>query len=375
MKKLAVFALTATVLAPPAHSRMQEAPTSTPTDQTIPARSCAPYAGMHFICEQKNAEDLEYLPGTKWVIATGMNNKYLPGNGFGIIDAVTARWHPGYPRDGAARTSFDRASYGACAGPPDPKRFGPHGLSIRRETDGSFTLYATNHGERETVEVLRIVIGKALPEMTWIGCVSLPGPAIWNAVAARPKGGFYVTRMFGNSADRWTRYIMGAKDGAVFEWQAQSGLKDIPTTHFAGNNGIAVSGDGHWLFVNSRLSAEVVKLDLTVSPPREVGRIKLNFLPDNVKWTGDGTITVTGHHAGEDRMSEINATPAPSGPIAWSVARVDPATMTIMKRMDVWGNRYFGGGTTGLQVGDEIWAGSFRADRIARVPVNWRPPE
>ena len=37
------------------------------------AQSCGPASGLDFVCGPKNAEDLVRVPGTPWIIASGMS--------------------------------------------------------------------------------------------------------------------------------------------------------------------------------------------------------------------------------------------------------------------------------------------------------------
>ncbi|MGD8339895.1 MAG: hypothetical protein PVH89_03885 [Gammaproteobacteria bacterium] len=53
----------------------------------------------------------------------------------------------------------------------------------------------------------------------------------------------------------------------------------------------------------------------------------------------------------------------------WQVIMIDPESLeveSIYSQDDMPG---FGGGTVALEVGDELWVGSFRGDRIAIVPA------
>jgi hypothetical protein len=49
-----------------------------------------------------------------------------------------------------------------------------------------------------------------------------------------------------------------------------------------------------------------------------------------------------------------------------NVASLDPKTMRLQEIIRYPDNNTFGRGTTAIQVGREIWVGSFQGDRIAR---------
>src|SRR6185436_4820302 len=57
--------------------------------QTSQSAACGPSGGLNFICGLQAAEDLVLVPGTRWLIASGM----APGSGLHLIDtqAKTAK--------------------------------------------------------------------------------------------------------------------------------------------------------------------------------------------------------------------------------------------------------------------------------------------
>ena len=77
--------------------------------------SCAPTAGLTFLCGLQNPEDVVLVPGTRWLLASGM----APGAGLNVIDtqAKTARKLFG---PGTANVRADQARFASCPGPLDP---------------------------------------------------------------------------------------------------------------------------------------------------------------------------------------------------------------------------------------------------------------
>ena len=146
--------------------------------QAPPPAPCTPSGGLSFVCGIQNGEDLVLVPNTRWLIASGM----APGSGLHAVDtqAKAARTLYGV---GTAATRPDRATYANCPGPLDPKLMVLHGLSLRTAAGGRYTVYATNHGGRESIEVFEIA-GGAIPTATWIGCVLMPNGMAANSVAA-----------------------------------------------------------------------------------------------------------------------------------------------------------------------------------------------
>ncbi len=110
---------------------------------------CQASGELEFICGLKNPEDLVQLPGTRWVIASGMaTDAYIY-----LIDSQAKTWVPIYPSKEVA-IAHDREVYGACPGAPDPKAFVSHGLNLQPGGDGHSRLYVVAHGAREAVEAI-----------------------------------------------------------------------------------------------------------------------------------------------------------------------------------------------------------------------------
>src|SRR5215467_11622468 len=135
------------------------------TAAMVPLQSaCAPSGGLNFICGLQAAEDLVIVPGTRWLIASGM----VAGSGLHLIDtqAKTAR---SLFSSEVSTARADKTKFAACPGPPDPKQVVLHGLSLRPAQSGRYTLYATNHGGRESIEVFEVDAGSATPSAAWTG--------------------------------------------------------------------------------------------------------------------------------------------------------------------------------------------------------------
>src|SRR5262245_27055360 len=155
----------------------------------VPAQSaCAPSGGLNFICGIQAPEDLVLVPGTRFLIASGM----AAGSGLHLIDtqAKTAR---SLFASGAAIARADTTRFAGCPGPLDAKQAVLHGLSLRPSQTGRYTLYATNHGGRESIEVFDVDARGAAPTAVWIGCVLTPDKLPVNSVAAFSDGTLVAT--------------------------------------------------------------------------------------------------------------------------------------------------------------------------------------
>ena len=322
--------------------------------------ACGPSGGLNFICGVQAAEDLVLVPGTRWLIGSGMS----AGSGLHLIDtqAKTARTFYG---SGVSTNRADRNKFAGCPGPPDPKQVVLHGLSLRPAQTGLYTLYATNHGGRESIEVFEVDARNATPSAVWTGCVLLPDKLAANSVAAFSDGALVATVLTlpGKTfEDVWA----GRNTGVVLMWTP--GSKDFRTlagTELPGNNGIETSADNREFFVASTGLKRIVAFSRdNPSKPLRSAQLK-EFAPDNVRMVGDRLMTVG---MIDDEKSCGGAPKKPADiqcPRGWIADSIDPKTMAITEVARGPAAPPYTGSATAIPVGDTLWLSSFTADRIA----------
>jgi hypothetical protein len=95
--------------------------------------------------------------------------------------------------------------------------------------------------------------------------------------------------------------------------------------------------------------------------------VKLDFMPDNLRWAPDGRLLVAGQRASTGAAADCGPTPCPAG---WVVLKVDPQTLATQEIASDDGKSPLQGTSAALQVGNEVWLGTFRGDRIGylRLP-------
>src|SRR6267154_6659452 len=100
------------------------------TQPPQPTASCAPTNGLNFVCGFQKPEDLVPIPGTRWLIASGME----AGAGLHLIDTRAKRAQSLYASDTPARP--DRNRFASCPDPLEPRQAVLHGLSLRPAQGG-----------------------------------------------------------------------------------------------------------------------------------------------------------------------------------------------------------------------------------------------
>lgn len=326
-------------------------------------RGCAPEGELHIICGPHHPEDLVLIPGTQWIIVSGMGGA-LPGSPPGpgdlyLLNAATKRWHS-IARASLATVRRKRL-YGNCAA-PDPAQFLSHGLALRVGSHGRHTLYAINHGGRESVEIFDVDARGAEPRLSWAGCAVLSASAWLNAVVPLPGAGFIVTSTFDpKDPDAQSKMSNGQYAGAVYQWHPGRGFALLTGPGYTGDNGVAISPDGRWLYFNWFFGRKVIRVarDGGAAPVTAV----LDFLPDNIDHAPDGSLYVTGQNADPKQLLHDCAGGTCSH--GTTIVKLDPVTMSTRVIARLAPNPTFSDGTTALQVGDTLFLGSYRGDAVA----------
>jgi hypothetical protein len=319
------------------------------------AAGCAAAGGVQFICGQEAPEDLVAVPGGQWVVSTVFANK----GGIRIINVRDMSTTVAYPT-AMPQERFDAKTYSSCPGPPDAEHkqaFRTHGVAIREGRNSVHTLYVVHHGKRESIEVFEVDARAKPPAFTWVGCAVAPDPIGLNEVVALPQGGFVATDFMARGIDAGARgrAMAGENNGALYEWQSGTGWKIIPGSDASAPNGLEISKDGRWFYVAAWGSQSFFRMSRGQTPAKR-DNVQLGFRADNVRWAPDGSLLIAGQ-GGAAPMQTTN------------VVKIDPDTLKVTELVRHPNGPEFGAGTVALQVGKELWVGSFRGDRIARFPV------
>lgn len=93
------------------------------------AEPCNPAGNLGFLCGPLNAEDLLRVPGTDWVIASGMDGGSAGTHGsLHLVNARDKSWKMLFSGINP-QVRPDKATYGDCPGAPDLGKFSAHGIT------------------------------------------------------------------------------------------------------------------------------------------------------------------------------------------------------------------------------------------------------
>jgi hypothetical protein len=326
---------------------------------------CQASGGYGFVCGPQNAEDLVLVPGTEWIIASGMAS----GAAILLIDSQQKTWTELYP-GGAPRGQQDMEIYAACSGPPETDNFVTHGLNLRPGENGHSTLYVVGHGGREAIEVFDVNARGERPVLTWTGCIMMPGGMAANSVASFSDGSLVATIPL-HTGKTIAESMTGLLTGAVYQWSpGDSGFEMIQGTELPYGNSIEVSADEQEIYVAATGLGTIVAYSRS-NPARQLRNAgPLAFIPDNIHRGVEGSLITAGMvinyppcdsklNPDEFDLAAFAACPRPV-----VVRTIDPQSMEVRDLMNAPAHQKFSNATMALEVGGEIWIGTFSGDRI-----------
>jgi hypothetical protein len=170
-------------------------------------------------------------------------------------------------------------------------------------------------------------------------------------------------------------FINGRITGGVYAWKpGTKGLKLLPGTELAGNNGIELSPDEKELYiaVSGTQTVAIYRLADTKRPVRQIRTPWYNL--DNIHWSGNRLIAAgmmfDEPSCGGTRAQILAAHQNLDCHRGWVASQLDPNKMTWKILAYGEPNPAFGGIATALVIGDRLWLSSFQEGKVAyrRLP-------
>lgn len=337
---------------------------------------CNGRADMTPICGLQNPEDLAIVPGQQWLIASQFGSRKSQTGSLIALRLSDARVVVAFP---AATGTADRGTAGAppsdwgdpsCPGPPTPAAFSPHGLDLVERPKAAPILLVVNHGGREAIELFEWEDTGGDPRLHWRGCVPVREEVWPDDVAGLPDGGMLVTSYLSGTsaaARAWSaaRLALGFTSGRVYEWHRGSGWHVMPGSEASGPNGVAVSRDGWQVYFAAWGSHELYDLDR--QGQRRPQRVPLLDRPDNITWSPDGKLLVTGQRGNALTVWRCTTVEKGTCALPFSVVTVDPKGLTVDMLFDHDGRSIMGAGTVAVRSANDLYLGTFAGDRITKV--------
>lgn len=330
-----------------------------PPQPTTPLLACGVHGDIEVLCGTRQPEDLELAPDGKFLIATQFLNQgrgTTPG-GMILFDLKKKM----FTRMNVTVQADKSWGDAACPGPVGDTLVS-HGESLKKRRDGKWALYVVNHGGRESIEMFELKRAGGSWALIWHGCELAKHD--YNDVAILPDGGFVGTYPNGLSTGRGGAPGGTAPSGYVARWTPGMGEAEVPGTRMRFPNGVLVSADGRYLYVNEFTAKMIHKYDLMAGT--ELGSVSVDFLPDNITWTDQGHLLAAGVKGARGDCPEGSGRPCITG---FGVAEIDPATMQARVVFDSASvEPMITGVSSALKVGNSIYLGAFQGDRIVKIP-------
>ncbi|MFT7246200.1 MAG: hypothetical protein ACI82A_003572 [Candidatus Azotimanducaceae bacterium] len=324
--------------------------------QSITQVECKSDADLNVHCGYKNAEDLALTPDGEFLIMTGFSA--LPDT------YISEMYLFDLERQARADLTITLAdsTWGDAACQRDSLDFSPHGLSLRARADGVFQLAITNHHPEETIELFELAKSEASWGLVWRGCVTAPANTLLNDVALTQSGDFYTTEMYSADLPFEDLLAAGADEsmtGHVWHWKGAEGFTKMAGTEGSFPNGIALSDDEEYLYINYWFAGKTTKFNLSTAKVEFEHRAGKADNLTNV----NGDIWVAKHDISLDQLSECPPELAQC---------LLPFTIYNLSGEDLseqgvypFTSKIFGAATVAIPHEGQVWLGTFHGDRIA----------
>ena len=325
---------------------------------------CVDTNGLKTYCGFKNPEDIVVTPDGKQLIISEMGEFMLDSPGSLVL----------FDLDDSRRNSLQLTfaepennwADSKCP-PPDPVLFSPHGIDLITRQDGRHQLLVVNHGGREAVEMFEFVQSEENWRAEWRGCVLPPEDPFINDVSGLSDGGFLVTHMWNKTTpfeEVVAKLTAGANTGWIWRWNRDKGFSKLTESDQQMPNGIAVSRDNRFAFVNLYMGNKTIKIDLSTG--EKVGEFSVRQ-PDNITLDDEGNLWVASHQ--HDPINQTcNEVETGACLLPFQIIKANPETLETEVFLEFSGEP-MGYTTVATRAGNVIYMGSAHGDRIASVPI------
>ena len=213
-------------------------------------------------------------------------------------------------------------------------------------------------------------MGGAEPALTWTGCTSAPEGQWPDDIAVMPDGSLFVTSLWDPADETRVEKLVGGKPvGGMLSWSADDGWAVVPGyDEVSGPNGIIASEDGEDVYIAAWSGNKI--LHAKASDMAAFTEVAVDFPPDNLNWSQDGDSILVAGVTGTilEALQCFGSDKVNCPEVGVRVDRFDPKAGTFENVIKPGAYGVLGTATGAVEVGDEIWVGVFRGDRIAVFP-------
>lgn len=325
---------------------------------------CETLGDLEPICGLQAPEDLAVLPDQRHILLSQFGNMGEHPGSIGLFDTESKTTKILFPnQEPASHTKLWGDA--SCSTPPG-RKFSPHGTHLQQLADGRWRYLVVNHGSREAVEMFELKANGRASRLQWRGCVIAPEDAMLNDVVGLADGSVIFTKMHAAEESFYLlKVLLGMDTGEVWRWDASSGLQVLPDSAGSVPNGLEISSDERFLFINMYANNEVRKYDLLTSHTAAVANVKHI---DNSAWGADGRLWVASHTGNWRALLACFDDASQTCGLAFEIVAIDPTSMEA-KTVFAQQGAPMGAATVAVRAGENVYMGSFIGDRLLRAPL------
>lgn len=327
---------------------------------------CVDKGKLHVVCGLQSPEDIAIVPGGDYLLLSELGSMGKRPGRIVLFDVSDESWRPVYPF-GNDQSPATLQGDAACTEPPGAQ-ISPHGTHLVQLDDGSWRYLVVNHGGREAVELFSLLsAADGEPALQWQGCVLAAENTLVNDVVGLANGDVIYTRMF--RPDDFmgeARGMLGLDSGDVWRWSRNGGLKLLPGTSGSLTNGIEISRDERFIFINQYIDKEVHKYELATEKRVATGQVP-NV--DNSAWGPGGELWLASQGTEVATYLACMKDESVTCGMAFEIVALDPETMQGRVVFRHQGPP-MGAATVATPHRDKVYIGSFLGDRLLIVPLS-----
>ncbi|MEM6583393.1 MAG: hypothetical protein AAF699_19105 [Pseudomonadota bacterium] len=326
---------------------------------------CDDVGELHPICGLQSPEDIVVVPGDEFLLLSEMGGMEGGPGRIALFDIEDETWQTVFPLK-AGNVATMPAGDPQCTDAPDVE-FSPHGIHLVQLEDGRWRFLVVNHGGREAIELFDLTLpAEGSPELVWQGCVFPADNTFVNDVVGLSNGDIVYTRMYrpDDLASVW-RGMLGYQTGDVWRWSSETGPRLLAGTEGSLTNGIQISADERYVFINQYVDQKVQKYNL--EEEIEVASAAIANA-DNSAWGPSGELWVATHDMDVATFMACTEDRTVTCGMAFSIVALDPDTMEHRVIFSHQGPP-MGAATVAVPLDDKVYLGSFLGDRLLVAPI------
>ncbi len=326
---------------------------------------CVDQGNLHPVCGLQSPEDIAIVPGGDYLLLSELGSMGERPGRIVLFNVADESWKPLFPV-GAALAPRELQGDANCTEPPGAE-MSPHGTHLVQLEDGSWRYLVVNHGGREAVELFSLQLSPSSePGLQWQGCVFPADNTLVNDVVGLSNGDVIYTRMF-HPQDilGQVRGLLGFDTGDVWRWNKHSGVRLLPGTAGSLTNGIEVSPDEHFIFINQYMDKEIHKYDLAGEQVVGIGHVAH---ADNSAWGPGGELWLASQAMELPVYQACTRDQSITCGMSFEIVALDPQTMKTRVIFRHQGPP-MGAATVATAHRGKVYIGSFLGDRLLVVPL------